>query len=219
MSFCRQLKALIKKNMILKRRSLIFSIIEIIYPLICVILFVFSANKTNAADSLVSIVFTIPICFAMACRYILSQVVYEKEMKMKETMKIMSLRTLPYGMTFFISQTFFTILASVMITIAFYIKKMFVGDKIMPFYFTVLLFGMAITSFSLTLTAFFSDSKLSTQIGSLVILIPMAVFLALYQNHQNILPYLYWIPHFPMSVLVVNIVIPGTIIEMGPDFA
>jgi hypothetical protein len=180
MSFCRQLKALVKKNMILKRRSLIFSLIEVIYPLLCVILFVYSANKTNVAYSLVTIVFTIPICFAMACRYILSQVVYEKEMKMKETMKIMSLRTLPYGMSFFVSQSFFTIVASVMITIAFLIKDMVVGDDIVPFFFTVLLFGLAITSFSLTLTTFFSDSKLSTQIGSLVILIPMAIFLALY---------------------------------------
>jgi hypothetical protein len=39
----------------------------------------------------------------------------------------------------------------------------------------------------LTVTTFFSDSKLSTEIGSIILILPMSLFMALYKNHLALL--------------------------------
>ena len=70
---------------------------------------------------------------------------------------------------------------------------------------------MALTSFCLALTTFFSDSKLSTQIGTLVVIIPMSIFLGIYYKHPELLGIFYWLPHFPMSVIIFEIMYPPTV--------
>lgn len=71
-----------------------------------------------------------------------------------------------------------------------------------PVLFCGILFGMAINCYALAWTTIFSDSKLSSQIGALAIILPMAVVMALYQNHVQAIQYFYWLPHFPMILIL-----------------
>lgn len=57
----------------------------------------------------------IPIIFSTMCISILSQGVYEKEIKMKETLKMMSLKTSVYGASFVLAQSILsTFIATIM---------------------------------------------------------------------------------------------------------
>lgn len=49
------------------------------------------------------ITFFVPIIYMTMCISILSRVVYEKENKIKETLKMMSMRISVYGISYFIS--------------------------------------------------------------------------------------------------------------------
>ena len=62
---------------------------------------------------------------------------------------------------------------------------------------------------SMTITTLFRDSKLSIQMGSLILSLPFILFVCLYNvDSQN--PWrvylLYFIPHFPSTVLISSLV-------------
>jgi len=130
--------------------------------------------------------------------------VIEKESKMKETLKILSLKTGAYGLSFFFTQILFSMFTAIIVTVTFWATKSLEGSQIFPFLIAILIYSMAFIFFTMFLTTFFSDSRLATQIGSLALILPMAFFIAIYQNDQTMLPILYWLPHFPMSVILCN---------------
>ena len=119
--FCRQLKALLIKNFLIKRRNLKKTIWEFILPLLCGLLAgAYQVDVTSIDKSvspvemfgqismmyLVSLTL-ISISFSGACTFLLNQVVIDKETKMKESLKIMSIGRLPYSLSYFISQGVF----------------------------------------------------------------------------------------------------------------
>jgi hypothetical protein len=65
------------------------------------------------------VVFTIPISFSLAGRHLLNECVVDKQTKMKEALKIMSLKTEAYGLSYFLSQGVFALFTSFIITVAF----------------------------------------------------------------------------------------------------
>lgn len=105
--------------------------------------------------------FVIPISFSNSCRYILSQAVIEKETKMKESLKIMSLKTPAYGLSFFLSQAVFSTFTSIIITATFVYMNFVPVAYMFQFFIVTFMFGLALISYSLVVTTFFSDSKLS----------------------------------------------------------
>jgi hypothetical protein len=42
----------------------------------------------------------------------------------------------------------------------------------------------------------------------MILSLPLILFVTLYEFEPWIVPYFYWIPHFPMGVLIVNYVSP-----------
>lgn len=144
----------------------------------------------------------IPICFSTAARFVLSQVVIEKEQKMRETLKILSLKTGAYGLSFFFTQLIFSIFTALLVVLTFSIVGYLEGAMIVPFFIAVVIYAMAFILYTLFITTFFSDSKLAVQIGQLALILPMAIFIAIYQNNETLLPIFYWLPHFPMTVIL-----------------
>ena len=118
--------------------------------------------------TVITMVISVPLSFLGATRFILQQAVIDKESKMKETLKILSLKTGAYGLSYFLSQSFFTLLTSLLITITFGIMG-FYSDLThsLQFLFVCLWFGLTLNFYSLVQTTLFSDSKISTQIGSM----------------------------------------------------
>lgn len=121
---------------------------------------------------------------------------------MKETLKILSLKTGAYGLSFFFTQLIFSFFTALLVTITFTLINYIDTSMIFPFLIAVLLYAMAFILYTLFVTTFFSDSKLATQIGQLALILPMAIFIAIYQNNQKLLPIFYWLPHFPMTVIL-----------------
>ena len=122
----------------------------------------------------------VPLCFAAASRFILSQMVVEKESKMKETLKILSLRTGAYGLSFFFTQVLFSLFTALLVTVTFWVTGSLAGSQVFPFMVATLVYSMAFIFYTMFLTTFFSDSRLATQIGSLALILPMAFFIAIY---------------------------------------
>lgn len=67
-----------------------------------------------------------------------------------------------------------------------------------------MLFGFGMILFSLCLSTIFSDSKISTQVGSLILLAPLAIFISLFNIDWANPVYLYYgymLPFFPAVIL------------------
>jgi len=82
-------------------------------------------------------------------------------------------------------------------------------------FFAALLFGLAMNAYSLAWTTIFSDSKLSSQIGSVTILIPVSVVIALVPDHVAATYVFYFLPPTPMIIIVTHLITP----EYVQDFS
>jgi hypothetical protein len=123
-------------------------------------------DKTTA--SIYAYVFT--FLFTGSNRFLLYSVVLDKETKMRESMKIMSLSEINYAMGFFFSEAILTTFISVALTIG---MTRFISWSSVPLFFLALeLLGLNLICMSLVLTNFFTDSKLSVLLGSLILSIP-----------------------------------------------
>ena len=151
---------------------------------------------------MITMAISVPISFAAASRFVLSQMVIDKETKMKESLKILSLKTGAYALSYFATQAIFSLMTAILITAVYAIQKYIISTMIVPFFIVCILFGFTLIFYSMVLTTMFSDSKLSTQIGSLALIMPMAFFIGIAQNDSRFLYLLYWLPHFPATVLM-----------------
>jgi len=60
-------------------------------------------------------------CYSMTVCFILNEIVADKESRMRETLRIMSLDRLSYALSFFITQGFFALFTSSVMFLSFYI--------------------------------------------------------------------------------------------------
>lgn len=67
----------------------------------------------------------IQVVFTAGCRFVLQHPVVDKETKMRETLKILSLKTSVYGFSYFISQAIFSGATAIMITVTFTMMGVF----------------------------------------------------------------------------------------------
>lgn len=65
------------------------------------------------------------LIFITGCRFVLSQPVVDKETKMRETLKILSMKSSAYGLSYFLTQAIFALITSVFITLTFAILGLF----------------------------------------------------------------------------------------------
>jgi hypothetical protein len=149
----------------------------------------------------------LPSSFQITSRFILMQMVVDKETKMKESLRIMSMRSAAYGLSYFLTQLIFLFFISAMLMGLFvYMKFIAVGD-IFPFLCAMLLNGISQTFLAMSLTTLFSDSKISVQLGSLILFIPAALFIGLLNKDVYDpwrLYFGYFLPDFPTNVIVAN---------------
>ncbi len=135
MSFGRQVKALMRKNCILKRRQKCGTLGEFLTPfLFCLILCLLASSgafrdlssEPQIRNFLIILVqVQVILIFITGCRFVLSQPVVDKETKMRETLRILSMKTSAYGLSFFFTQAIFAVITSVLISITFLILGFF----------------------------------------------------------------------------------------------
>ena len=91
------------------------------------------------------------------------------------------MKTTAYSLSYFLTQAIFAIATTIMITAVFANYGVFeTAGSIIEFFVGVVIYGLTMILFSMSLSTFFSDSKLSSQIGSIILLMPMNFFLLLY---------------------------------------
>ena len=111
--------------------------------------------------------------FAGTCCFVLNEVVADKESRMRETLRIMSLNRWSYALSYFIKQGIFAMFTSIVLFFTFYfamtvnlgkgnegVDKNFRQYNIL--FWGFVLFGLNIVSLSMVLSTMFTDSKLST---------------------------------------------------------
>lgn len=133
------------------------------------------------------------------------QMVVDKETKMRETLRIMSMKSAAYGLSYFITQLIFIVLIAILLTITFTLKDFIDVSSAPLFIVAMILNGISMTFFSMVLTTVFSDSKISVQLGSLALMMPLALFIGLL-NIDTVNPWRlyfgYFLPQFPTTVIV-----------------
>lgn len=218
MSFIRQLKVLIWKNWLIKRRNTKDTILEYSLPIalaliIAVINLVFpSTVKKEDYEARVAfysfnfiLTSAVPLLFANTCRFIMFQVVKEKELKIFSTLSTLNLSSSTYGLSYFFVQSINCVYTAICITIP---NISLLEDKANTplFFLSAFLFGEAMICFSLAITAIFNDSKFSTQIGFLTLFLPIFIYIGIFvfiQGDRSTLLYaLSWLPHVPCMRLM-----------------
>jgi hypothetical protein len=61
----------------------------------------------------------VPTAFSLTARFILMQMVVDKETKMRETLRIMSMKSGAYGLSYFLTQVIITIFTAIVLSIVF----------------------------------------------------------------------------------------------------
>ena len=158
---------------------------------------------------------------------------------MRESLKIMSLNRWSYGVSFFLTQGFFAIFTSLMLFISFYIS-LTVGEggieknqwQYFKIFMGMLLFGLNLVALTMAMSATFTDSKISTQIGIFVLFLPSSVLIYIilsiiadsmtsaivdfepYYGEQQ-LPYWYILPHFTYGMILLDFLTDDGIPKMA----
>ena len=147
----------------------------------------------------------IPILIANSCRFILFQVVKEKEINVLNTLITLNMKSRAYGLSYLGIQSVNTVWTSALLTLANIPSLSTPADHALFFLYT-LIFGESMLLLSLITSTLFSDSKLSTQIGFMFMLAPVAVHIGiiLYVDEARV----YWLyafslfPHMPYLTLM-----------------
>ena len=136
---------------------------------------------------------------------------------MRETLRILSMKTSAYGLSFFFTQAIFAFFTSIFISLTFLLIGFFQGKgffAFIAFWIAVLVYGLSTIFMSMGLSTLFRDSKIASQIGSLVLIVPLAVYQLLlsnaeYGNNRSLYNYDYLyigypLPFVPMSVIITD---------------
>ena len=99
--------------------------------------------------------------FIAGQRFVLSEPVVDKESKMRESLRIMSMPSSVYGLSYFITQALFSLFTSLVITITFCLLKFFTPMEGVIFYITLMFYGLAMIFKCMAVSTFFTDSKVA----------------------------------------------------------
>lgn len=157
--------------------------------------------------------------YSFSGRFILSNMVNDKETKMRESLRIMSLSRMSYSLSYFIVQGVLSVIESIIISLFVQLSKGIIYEDSWQIYLLLILFGLANISFSMALSTFFSDSRLANQLGGLLLILPVAFFCSLTSGTINydtgrvdpnsvywVLYFFYWIPVVPTCVILNNLI-------------
>lgn len=144
--------------------------------------------------------------------YISNEMVRDRETKMKETLKIMGLRPWIYALSFMVQQGIFCIFPCLAMTI--FIKvfnpELVDGVGLTILFFSTWLFSLSMLSLAMVFSNFFSSSKLVGMVLNVIFFVPTGIAMSLVippgsgQGANEWIQYLFWLPTFPWTVIVVE---------------
>ncbi len=128
---------------------------------------------------------------------------------MKETLKILSMRPSIYGLSYFIMQAMFSMFTTIIVSLTLCLLGFFTFGEFLLFFIAVTFYGLAMIFKSMAISTLFSDSKVAGQLGSLILIAPLALFMWLYSicikyKTINYMYCGYMVPFVPFVVAVSN---------------
>ena len=176
-SFSRQFKVLFWKNLTIKKRNSLDTKLEYLLPivmsaliLLCNVLMPIVLDSQGVSNKPARLAFytfnfvmtsAIPLLFANTCRFIMFQIVKEKEIMVYKSLCTLNMSSLAYALSFIAIQIFNCLFTALLITLP---NIIIINDArgVILFFLANFLFGVAMIVFSLTVTTLFNDSKFST---------------------------------------------------------
>lgn len=241
----RQIKAMLKKNILLKRRMKGQMVWEILLPVLIIVYMKFvlvnacsdqdcdpqEQSQADAISNLVNpivVTLVVPSIFSVGQRFVLQTMVDDKVTKMRETLRLMSLSQAVYSFSFFLTQGIFAVLSGIILGAGLQGNDaMFpANSSLNPLIFgvAVMLFGLGMIPYCMALSTLFSDSKMANQIGGLLLLIPELIYLWVSSKTTAVkwvVYAFYWLPVMPASTIFVSLTtapdIPGFPIKKFVD--
>lgn len=163
--------------------------------------------------------------FLSSTSFLLSQLVTDKESGMRESLKIMSLNRWAYAMSFYLSQSVFTVFTT-LVVFGVYIgiingrtdlpneRISMCQDSPASLFFALLLFGLGLLAMTMLISTIFTDSKLSVQMGTFLLFLPVSTFLCCLvavimqkdagKSGSNFLQIGYILPQFSFGVIILD---------------
>eukprot|EP00347_Sterkiella_histriomuscorum_P000629 403375107 len=141
----------------------------------------------------------IPIIFANPCRFILYQMAKEKQINVIETLKVYDLSTYAYGLSFLVSQLPLLLISTLFLTLS--CLQLTLGDAdasdeffqkiqgninlgfVGKFFCVGILLGLCSLVISLSVAVPSSDPKMSSQIGMMILFVPIVAFMMIQTNN------------------------------------
>lgn len=132
---------------------------------------------------------------------------------MRESLRIMSLTPLSYGGSFLIFQTFFSILAGLIIGGWVYGNEgIFPEDAVnrsIQFTFVLIIFQIAQIPLLMSVSTMFSDAKVANYVGYIVVISPMLIFLYFVSipetNYKYLIYLLFFMPQIPTCCMLTQL--------------
>lgn len=168
-------------------------------------------RRVAASTSLVPLVlmFYIPTFNSFSVRFIMQQIVEEKQQKIRETLKLMSLTIYSYGLSYMCYQGIIAVIQGILI------GAPQLGNKnLFPynthecgicFMLASILLFVSMVPFSMWFSTFTPDSKIANAMGSWLPILPVIILIAFLQidNGFKYLIYIFYlIPMFPGCILL-----------------
>ena len=103
----------------------------------------------------------IPLLFANTCRFIMFQIVKEKETLIYQSLCTLNMSSLAYALSYMAIQLPNCLFTALLLALS----NIIIIDEsrnVVMFFVSIFLFGIAMIIFSLTITTLFNDSKFST---------------------------------------------------------
>lgn len=131
------------------------------------------------------------IAFAPYILFLLTNIVTEKENKIKESMKIMGLNMTTFWLSWFITYAVVILIGCIMTTIISSAAKIYGDSQYVIIFLILFLFGLSIITLSFLFTIFFKKAKTAGMAGSLgTILLSLLSLLHIYLDTSNAVKWL-----------------------------
>jgi ATP-binding cassette subfamily A (ABC1) protein 3 len=187
---------MMRKHLIFKKRSKKMFTMELIMPIYMggIIYFILSAYESMPVDisSVLAqffMVFYTPYITMMSTRFIVTSMVEDKETKMRETLRLMSLSRFNYCLSFFVYQAILSfwngcIIGGIMFTNknAFVVEDTRLMNSISYILIAIVL-SLGMIGYAMALSTLFSDTKVGQNMSQMAIFLPLILFLAV--SNQN----------------------------------
>jgi len=154
----------------------------------------------------------IPNLTAFSSRFLIQTIVDDKQNKMRETLRLMSLTQFSYGLSYVLFQGIIAVLGSIIMGLFLFNNKDTFPDH--PFGYSIafiivlVVLYVAMIPFAMSISTPFTDSKVANYAGNLILTFPILIFIQLTQTTgamKNLIYLFFFMPIFPAMTILVKI--------------